>query len=57
MSDENKRCIDYDCINRTYNSGDDIGDFYYCKEVGTEVGHGEDECLLDKFAREIREGK
>ena len=52
-----KRCIDYDCINRTYNSGDDIGDFYYCKEVGIEVGRGEDECLLDKFAREIREGK
>ena len=57
MSDEKKRCIDYDCVNRICNGGDDIGDFYYCKEVGTEVGRGKNECLLDVFAREIREGK
>lgn len=57
MSDKKCRCIDYDCVKRQLNSGDDIGDVYYCEEVGVEVGRGEDECLLDKFAKEIREKK
>ena len=56
MSSKKSKCIDYTCVKRQLNGGDDIGDFYYCTEVGTEVGRGENECLLDKFVREIRNG-
>lgn len=56
MSSKKSKCIDYACVKRQLNGGDDIGDFYYCTEVGTEVGRGQDECLLDKFVREIRNG-
>ena len=33
--------------------GDENNDFYYCKLVGIEVGRGLEECLDDKFEREI----
>lgn len=49
-------CCDKNCEYRSFNGGDDISDFYYCKAVGTEVNRGEDICLLDKFDAEIDAG-
>jgi hypothetical protein len=40
------------CKYREFNGGDDISDFYYCKLAGTEVGRGEEECLIDKWRAE-----
>lgn len=48
-------CWEKDCKHRIWNLGDEIGDFYYCELVGTEVGRGLDECLKDRFDREIAE--
>lgn len=48
-------CINKDCEYRAWNMGDEIGDFYYCNFVGIEVDRGLEECLVDKFDREITE--
>lgn len=48
-------CWEKDCKYRIWNMGDEISDFYYCKLVGTEVGRGLDECLEDRFDKEIAE--
>jgi len=48
-------CFEKDCKYRTLNTGDEAGDFYYCKFVGIEVGRGLEECLIDKYDREIAE--
>jgi len=45
------KCIDKVCTDRVLNGGDDVGDFYFCKCVGVEVGRGEEECLIDKWGR------
>lgn len=51
------KCISYKCAVREWNGRDEKGDFYFCKECGVEVGRGQEECLLDKFAKEVRSGK
>jgi hypothetical protein len=51
------KCISYKCAVREWNGRDEKGDFYFCKECGTEVGRGQEECLLDKFAKEVRSGE
>jgi len=48
-------CCDKECDYRELNGGDDISDFYFCKYCGIEVDRGCDECLIDKFDREIEE--
>lgn len=53
-----RKCISYNCKVRERNGRDKEGNqLYFCKEVGIEVGKGQEECLLNKFAREIRDGK
>lgn len=49
------KCIDKECAHREFNGGDDISDFYFCKECGVSVGRGEDECLWDQFNNEDEE--
>jgi hypothetical protein len=43
------KCIDKECQYREWNGGDDISDFYFCKECGVSVERGEEECLLEKW--------
>lgn len=45
-------CTEKECDCRELNGGDDIGDFYFCKCTGIEVGRGNDECLFDKWEKE-----
>lgn len=46
------KCINKKCEHRELNGGDEISDFYFCKECGIAVDRGEDECLLDKWNKE-----
>ena len=46
------KCIDKECECRELNGGDEISDFYFCKECGLSVNRGEDECLFDKWDTE-----
>ena len=43
------KCIDKECPYRELNGGDEISDFYFCKECGLSVDRGENECSLDKL--------
>lgn len=47
-------CIDKVCDYREPNGGDDEHDYYFCKLTGIEVDTGNNECLLDKFDKEMR---
>ena len=49
------KCIDKECEHRELNGGDEISDFYFCKECGISVDRGEDECLFDKWDAEDME--
>lgn len=46
------KCINKKCKHRELNGGDEISDFYFCKECGIAVDRGEDECLLDQLDEE-----
>lgn len=46
------KCIDKECEYRELNGGDEISDFYFCKECGIDVNRGEDECLFDRWDAE-----
>lgn len=46
------KCIDKECEFRELNGGDEISDFYFCKECGIDVGRGEGECIIDKWESE-----
>ena len=46
------KCIDKECPYRELNGGDEISDFYFCKECGLSVDRGENECSLDKLNME-----
>jgi len=49
----NMNCYDKQCKYKELNGADEISDFYYCKFVGIAVDRGNEECLIDRFNREI----
>jgi len=46
-------CYDKKCKYKELNGGDEISDFYFCKYVGITVDRGNEECLIERFEREI----
>lgn len=49
-------CINKDCKYRCWNSIDNEGnDLYYCSLIGIEVSKGLEECLDDRFTKEVSE--
>jgi len=46
-------CCDKQCNYKELNGGDEISDFYFCKYIGVTVDRGNEECLVDRFEREV----